>query len=275
MSGKFESILIASDMDGTFLGQDGSIPLRNIQSVKYFTENGGSFTFATGRSVSQLLRAVPNAAELCNMPVVICNGASLYDLGQTRELERYLIDPCVAEELYAFVEAFGEPIGMRVGTDGEFYYSTLNNPYIREDAEIWGQGEKSVLPVSEWRKHSIYKIALRGEEEILARLRPRLEQVFGGRLAITQSVNTLIDIQGAGRTKAALLQTFVRDYFDRPMTLCVIGDYDNDLEMLSIAALPCCPSNALDSVKAICKREFCSCDEGAIADLIDYLDQQY
>ena len=50
------------------------------------------------------------------------------------------------------------------------------------------------------------------------------------------------------------------------------GDSDNDLEMLSIADLPCCPSNALDSVKAICKKEFCSCDEGAIADLVEYLD---
>lgn len=275
MRGKFSSVLIASDMDGTFLREDGTVSPRNEEKLAYFKENGGSFTFATGRSVSQLLQAVPNAAELCNVPAVTCNGASLYDLAGKRELWRSLIDPAIAEELYAFVEAFGEPVGMRVGTDREFYYSALNNPYIREDAEIWGQGEGSVLAVSEWKTRPIYKIALRGEEGILAKLRPRLERAFDGRLSITQSVNTLIDIQGAGRTKAALLDTFVKDYFDRPMTLCVIGDYDNDLEMLALSDLPCCPSNALDSVKAICQKEFCSCDEGAIADLVDYLDTVY
>ena len=77
MGGKFQSILIASDMDGTFLCEDGRVSPRNAERLAYFKENGGSFTFATGRSVSQLLQAIPDAAELCNVPVVTCNGASL------------------------------------------------------------------------------------------------------------------------------------------------------------------------------------------------------
>ena len=272
MSGKFHSILIASDMDGTFLKKRGGVSPRNVERLNYFKANGGSFTFATGRSVSQLLQAVPNAGELCNAPAITCNGASLYDLTAGKELCRYLIDPAMAEEIYDFVAACGDPVGIRVGTDGEFFYSALNNPYIREDARIWGRGEGSVLPVEKWRELSIYKLALRADGEVLAALRPRLEEKFAHRLSITQSVDTLLDIQTAGRTKAVLLAEFVKSYFDRPMTLCAVGDYDNDLEMLSVADLPCCPSNALDSVKAVCKKVFCSCDEGAIADLVDYLD---
>ena len=275
MGGKFRSVLIASDMDGTFLRQDGSVPPRNERAIRYFTENGGSFTFATGRSVTQLLQAVPSAAQLCNVPVVTCNGASLYDLKAARELERTLIPFEIATELNLFLEESGESVGMRLGTDGAFYYNVLNNPYIRQDAEQWGEGADPIRAVSEWHRYPIYKIALRGAAEALGRLRPLLEKRFEGRLSITQSVDTLVDIQGAGCSKAELLVRFVREYFDRPMTICAAGDYDNDLEMLSMADLACCPSNALPCVKAVCKKEFCSCDEGVIADIIDYLDKIY
>ena len=272
MGGKFDSILIASDMDGTFLREDGTVCERNMERLTYFKENGGSFTFSTGRNFLQIAHTIPDAGQLCNVPAITCNGASLYDLTKKRELWRHLIDPSIAEELNAFAEAQKEPIGIRVGTDKAFYYSALNNPYIRMDAEIWGKGDDSILPVCEWKTHPIYKIALRAEKEILDAIRLILTVQFANRLEITQSTPTLIDIQAAGCTKAALLADFVKNFFDRPMTLCVIGDYDNDLEMLSIADLPCCPSNAIDGVRAICQKEFCSCDEGAVADLIEYLD---
>lgn len=273
MEGKFASVLIASDMDGTFLCKDGTVSERNRERLIYFKENGGKFTFSTGRNFLQIYQAIPDAGALCNTPAITCNGSSLYDLEKREELWRCLIDGSVAKELNDFVEEQSEPIGIRLGTDRAFYYNALNNPYIRQDARIWGQGERSVLPVSRWEDYPLYKIALRAEAQILDGIRPSLTERFGDRLSITQSAPTLIDIQAAGRTKAALLSTVVKEHFDRPMTLCVIGDYDNDLEMLSIADLPCCPSNALDCVKAICEKEFCSCDDGAIADLIDYLDR--
>lgn len=47
---KFEGYLIVSDLDGTFLGKQSRIVERNVEAVRYFTENGGLFTFATGRA---------------------------------------------------------------------------------------------------------------------------------------------------------------------------------------------------------------------------------
>ena len=46
---RFSHIIIASDLDGTFLN-DRSRPVpRNLAAIRYFTEHGGHFTFATGR----------------------------------------------------------------------------------------------------------------------------------------------------------------------------------------------------------------------------------
>ena len=47
--GKFSGYLMVSDLDKTFFAEGTDIPPRNIEAVKYFIENGGKFTLATGR----------------------------------------------------------------------------------------------------------------------------------------------------------------------------------------------------------------------------------
>ena len=58
--GKFENILIFSDIDGTYLGNGRRIIPRNEEAVRYFRSEGGLFTFATGRMEYTLLNAIPN-----------------------------------------------------------------------------------------------------------------------------------------------------------------------------------------------------------------------
>ena len=46
--GKFDGILLCSDWDGTLF--DGtSIPENNVEAIRYFQRNGGTFTLSSGR----------------------------------------------------------------------------------------------------------------------------------------------------------------------------------------------------------------------------------
>ena len=45
---KFDNILIATDLDGTLYENQNFIPQINLDKIKYFTDNGGKFTIATG-----------------------------------------------------------------------------------------------------------------------------------------------------------------------------------------------------------------------------------
>lgn len=47
---KFENIIFASDVDGTFASYKQPMAYKNIEALKYFKENGGRFCFATGRN---------------------------------------------------------------------------------------------------------------------------------------------------------------------------------------------------------------------------------
>ena len=75
--GKFDGILIASDMDGTLLNDERTIGAETIEALEYFTANGGHFSLATGRTrpgTAAYRRILP-----CNGPGVYLNGAIICD----------------------------------------------------------------------------------------------------------------------------------------------------------------------------------------------------
>ena len=76
---KFNQYLIVSDLDGTFLGEDGTPILKNLEALRFFEENGGLFTIATGRDYRVLNYIFPNAKDFLSCPAILCNGAYLYD----------------------------------------------------------------------------------------------------------------------------------------------------------------------------------------------------
>ena len=272
---RFERVIFASDIDGTFLAKTEEGRKRNREAIAYFKSRGGKFTFSTGRNHRQVLDAVPQCAELVNFPAVTCNGACLYDFSRGEELRRYLLEYPAVRDLIVWLGEREPTVGVRGAGNDCFWFSSLDNPYIRKDYGSMSAQRRRVAPIEEWREAALYKLAVRAEESILAALRPAMTEAFRGRLEITQSDPTLIDVQQVGRTKAALLGELVRQSGIEAPILCVAGDYDNDLEMLRMGDLALCPSNARECVASICHRRFCHCDEGAVAEMIAYLDQKY
>lgn len=49
---KLQDIFLVSDLDGTLIGANHTIPQRNIDAIRRFQEQGGRFAVATGRSVN-------------------------------------------------------------------------------------------------------------------------------------------------------------------------------------------------------------------------------
>ena len=75
--GKFDGILIISDMDGT-LTFNRVLSDENAEAIRYFQENGGFFSLATGRRQDYIKQYEPKL--VLNAPAAILNGTAVYDI---------------------------------------------------------------------------------------------------------------------------------------------------------------------------------------------------
>ena len=72
--GRFDGILICSDVDGT-LAAGTQVSQRNLDAIRYFQSEGGLFTLSTGRSAGY----EKTFSFRLNAPMITENGARVYD----------------------------------------------------------------------------------------------------------------------------------------------------------------------------------------------------
>ena len=87
----FDDFLITCDYDNTLTGPDGTVAERNLEAIRYFTENGGAFTVNTGRSgvtSRRLMEQIP-----ANVPFLLMNGSAVVEKGNCLELHPIELEP--------------------------------------------------------------------------------------------------------------------------------------------------------------------------------------
>ena len=274
-SKKFGSIVIASDLDGTFFGSRTNLVERNLEKIKYFCDNGGRFTFATGRLPLFIKRPIPNPEDIVNFPAVMGNGTCLFDYQRQIALEEHYLDTALLAEVEDYlIRETGFEAAIRATYADGVVMSTLENAALKREFETFPEYvERVVCSARDWGGYKLYKANIRGSVDVIPELYPRVKKEFGDIFNVTTSAKTMIELMPLGISKASMLVDVKEKMLDKGTILCTVGDYDNDLEMHSISDLAVCPSNANDAVKSVCKLQLCSNDEGVIADLIEYFDK--
>lgn len=249
----FKGILIATDLDGTFVREDKSLVARNIEAVERFKSCGGLFTFATGRVIWSMAELIPTYGEIVNAPMILCNGATLFDPATERDIYADLLDR--ADTLAAL-----EFIRREFPETKRFIYIGDGYTQVEDvDGAVFDQS-------SGW-----HKFLVGCAEAHMDALERAVRARFPREFSYSRSAPFLFELLPPGSTKGAMLRRLKAYYAERglPLTVYAVGDYDNDLDMLRDADVACCPENALESVKSACSVTLCRCCDGAIADLID------
>ena len=86
--GKFDGVLFFSDYDDTLYNQQLAVSPENRAAIRYFQQNGGRFSVATGRAHRTFTPQIEKEGLVLNAPVVLSNGAAIYDYETGRYLER-------------------------------------------------------------------------------------------------------------------------------------------------------------------------------------------
>lgn len=271
--GKFDRVLIFSDIDGTYLG-DGRKPVpRNDEAIRRFKEEGGTFTVATGRMATNTPHAIPHIKELANFPVLICNGTCVYDYREERVLCSFFMDAGTVAPVLDFVTENYPEVGIRANVPDGFVYPVEHPLHLRDGRNHpW---DYRLVPREEWDLTQIYKLVFRSEDyAMLDRLQSEVVPRFEKDLEIIRSEIGILEVQKKGVSKGSTIDLIRRTLAERgtPKRVFCIGDYENDLVMLRVADVAACPENAIDSVKAVSDVIVCHCNEGAIAGLIEYIE---
>ena len=267
--GKFDGILICTDLDGTLLRNDKSISLENREAIDYFKREGGYFTFVTGRMPSyvwDMYHAVqPNA------PVGCVNGGGLYDYATRQYLWTHGLDRDVME-LVAYVDEAMPTMGIQLNTFDTVYFCKDSTALADFRAET---GVPNITCPYREVPDPIAKIlfADRDGEKItqlaaLLAAHPRANE-----FDFIRSDHTLYEILPRGIHKGISLTKLSEILGIDPRCTVAVGDYDNDIGMLRVAGLGVAVANATDAVKAAADMITVSNQEHAIAAVIRHLER--
>ena len=269
---KFTDTAIVTDLDGTFFNSKTELVKRNLDAISYYKQNGGLFAVATGRVPEMLGILEPMMPSLVNIPCINCNGAFAYDFQEMRPYNEIFLDADKATEYVKLVNAAFPEVGTRL--------SCSKGKYVIHEtkwSEPTGRTIASVT-VDEAPRCGWYRVAFDGPCEQLDAIREKFESGFTEYFDFVKSGPMIYEFNDKSATKGTALVRLKKLLIDtgratENLRIYAVGDYENDLDMLRHADVPCCPANAIDEVKKVAKLHVCHCDDGAIADVIDAIEK--
>ena len=269
--GKFDGVLFFSDYDDTLYNLQHTVSRDNHAAIRYFTQEGGRFSVATGRAHRTFTPQIQKEGLELNAPVVLSNGAAIYDYAADRYLVRTHLCPETPERMTRLCRDF--PDLAFEAYHGEDVY--VHNPNVVTMKHLERVNVPYTLcPIGEmpapWNK-----VIMEQDEPYLRQIQSYILARWGGDYEAIFSNRYLLELTEKGSDKGQMVARVARLLDIAPENLYCIGDNQNDLPMLALSAIPFAPANCADEVRASGARILGHCDQHAVAQAIEILDKRY
>lgn len=237
--GRFDAILLVSDLDGTILNDEKHISMADRRALGAFEAEGGRFSYVTGRAPVGLASVFSEYRP--STPVGCLNGGGIYDGVTGKWLARSPLSRDVMELVYE-VERFDPQMGIElVSFDG--YYFCKKNKTTEEH-----RSEERLPDLScayDEVPGDLAKLLFVDTPERLNRLIEHLSHSeWAERYEMIRSTDRFYEVMPRGINKGSVLLSLAdRLGIARERTVAV-GDNDNDVAMLRAAGLGVAVANA-------------------------------
>lgn len=264
----FSEYLLVSDVDGTLLRAKNGLSKENKEAIRYFVENGGKFTIATGRSVES---AYKYAKELdLSLPSIHINGGCIYNY-KTGE---YLYETCLPDIYYDItkevIEKFHD-VGIVAWVKGGAYlfdHNETTKVLSKEENMEYTRCKIDDIPFNPFK---MLFISENGEKP---QLEAFLRENFSNGVDYVSTSDTYFEMIPKGISKGKALKELANILGVDRKNIIAAGDYENDIEMIQYAGLGAAVGNAMDKLKEAADVILPDCEENAIAFLIEKLKQK-
>ncbi len=273
MPANYKDWLIVSDIDGTLNNKKRKLPEINKTAIIDFTSKGGNFTLASGRNLQSL---TPNYKKIgIKTPAIFLNGAGIYDFSTESILSFTAISPEAEKEIIKAADKF-KGAEVTVFTDDMIY---LVNPrffgYIMSaidklDKKVC-KNKFNDVPLSRWGKVTFF-----GTPGLIKRIdayfkSDKISSICSGLLTSPYT----LEIVNKGVNKGTAVNKLAEILNINKKNIAAIGDYYNDTDMLKAVSHPACCGQAPNDIKNISEHVACHCNDGAVADFINYIEEKY
>ena len=243
--------VIASDMDGTLLGDDHKPAPETLAAVKKACDAGIRFMIATGRNFPGAMAELKDAELVCDY--IVGSGAEVRNPQQ----EVVVTHPISIELCRAIYEEIRDyPLSVTFCTDGydykigtpeeieeslmlqmQLFFSNLPREELAK-TEIYRRIKKSTRSMSDMDELEaagvpVYKLFLYSEDKaMLDEMNVRLQR--NKDIAVASSFPTNLEITDVKAQKGPVLKEYIESLGYTMDEVMVLGDSLNDLSMISM-----------------------------------------
>ena len=265
--GKFDGILICSDFDGT-LFNGTIIPDGSVSAIRYFQENGGLFTIASGRYPAFLgthrhrVEANTYIVGLNGTLISNCEGTDILRSGFLHSDASSVVKRIISEvDGLACIDFSTTSIPQEIrkhckAPEGEGYF--------RYDLK---SNNEELLDLALSCK--IYRIIFHAAEPVDRSVTEKMQRIVGSTYAVSRSSPCGVELQDQAFTKGKSAR-YLADHLGIEKLICV-GDNENDISMLQEADIGCAVANAIPELKSMADRILPHVDHSPFAELIHSL----
>ncbi len=265
--------LIVSDIDGTLNHKLRFTPQVNIDAINDFVHNKkGKFTLASARNV-QSLSTHYNKMDNLTTPAIVMNGAGVYDFTKEEMIWLNAMPAESAEVIRKTVEKFPH-LDIGIFTDNMIYLirpkvasrvmmalDNLNHKKVKNVDEV---------PVKNWAKVIFFCLPW-----MKKKVRDYVESLNCPGVIYIDTTAASFDMVNATTNKGNAVIKLAEMLGIDENNIGAIGDYYNDLDMLKTVRHSACCKQAPEDIQKVCEYVACHCNNGAVADFINYIYKTY
>ena len=264
--------LIALDLDGTTLNNDGIISDGNRAALNEAAKKGVNIVVATGRPRTALPKDVFEIDAI--RYVLTSNGARITDLKENKSIYENCMSQLTAEKSVELLRSYDYVLECFI--DGVAY---IEKAYY-DKVKASGKSFRNVSYILNTRNpvDDIYQFILDNKtsieninvnfEDVSEKPAMKEKLLTIPEATITSSFNHNLEIGGATTSKAEALRCMGELLGIKREEMMAVGDSPNDIAMLRASGFPVAVGNAKDEVKAVAKYVAPANYEDGVADAV-------
>ena len=249
--------LIASDMDGTLLDENGQVPLETFDLILALRERGVRFVASSGRRYDRLCDFFSPVKD--RMDFVASNGAQVFADGA--QIDREVYSHLAIRRLAKTVAMFPN-MHLALFDRTKSYLLDDEDKFVREvDKDLPNVERIYELPSPQV---SIIKASIFCDDGNVMDNAYVLQRELGGLFTFAPSGSSYIDAMQPGISKASGIAQVMEYHGIDASEVMAFGDAMNDYEIIRFVGTGCAMSNGRPALRAVADRVIGSNIEHAV-----------